>query len=182
MYIKLGMRKPVLSICKTWPNFESVKRNNFLSVIRMVSKLAPHMQKSMSNPIKLAIMWTCVFCIDKTCFLRPSLALTFVKAYSIREFIFRITLWISTCVCLYVFLVKYLSKPCHVSKLVGAISDLWCIQLLYWVAMYLAVLLYNLLAFDLTGIVQQMFRKASALSSTLGYGTALRNTVYMEVY
>ena len=48
--------------------------------------------------------------------------------------------------------------------------------------MYLAVLLYNLLAFDLTGIVQQMFRKASALSSTLGYGTALRNTVYMEVY
>ena len=53
IYMWPGLGKQVLSTCKIWPDFESLKCNNFLSVISSVSKILSHMQKSMRNSIKL---------------------------------------------------------------------------------------------------------------------------------
>ena len=52
-----GLGKPVLSTRKILPDFESLKCNNFLSVICIVSKMSSCMQKSMRNSIQLTAVW-----------------------------------------------------------------------------------------------------------------------------
>ena len=80
------MGKPVLSTCKIWPDFESLKCNNFLSVISIMSKMSSFMQIKIHTQFNIAnrfwiayteqeigaIIYTSVFCVDKTHFPRPS--------------------------------------------------------------------------------------------------------------
>ena len=82
MWLGLGML--VLSTCKIWPDFESLKCNNFLSVIRLVSTMSSiiyaeiHEEFNKTSRFWIAhteqemgpIIWANVF-VDKTCFPRP---------------------------------------------------------------------------------------------------------------
>ena len=80
----LGKGKLVLSTCQIWPDFESLKYNNILSVISIVSAMSSNSyayihEKFNKNRYWIAhteqeigaIIWTSVFYVDKTCFPRP---------------------------------------------------------------------------------------------------------------
>ena len=56
LYIHMwpGLGKQVLSTCKIWSDFESLKCNYFLFIIHIVYKMPSYMHKSMRNSIK----WT----------------------------------------------------------------------------------------------------------------------------
>ena len=83
MWPRLG--KPVLSTHKIWPNFESVKRNNFLSVIRIVSKMSSYTYVKIYEELNKtnrccivhteqeigAIIWISVYCVNKPVFSGP---------------------------------------------------------------------------------------------------------------